>query len=66
MQCENNHVFLGVYIASDRTDVPEEFRGIGIRIEDDVLITKDGIEVLTEDCIKDPTELEMLIKSIKR
>lgn len=30
----------------------EEFRGIGIRIEDDVLCTNDGIEVLTKDCYK--------------
>lgn len=52
----------GVYIARDRKDVPEEFRGIGIRIEDDVLITSDNsVEILTERCIKDPTSLTQLI-----
>lgn len=45
----------GVYISHDRKDVPEEYRGIGIRIEDDVLITSDStVEVLTEKCVKDP------------
>lgn len=48
----------GMYIASDCMEVPAEFRGIGIRIEDDVLIT-DGrrVEVLTDECVKDPNEL---------
>lgn len=46
----------------DRLDVPKEFRGIGVRIEDDVLITNDRkVEVLTKDCIKDISELETLI-----
>jgi len=38
----------GLYVPQDAEDAPEEFRGIGIRIEDDVLITKDGNRVLTE------------------
>lgn len=41
--------------------VPAEFRGIGIRIEDDVLYKEDGIEVLTENCIKNVNQLENLI-----
>lgn len=36
----------GIYISAD-ADVPEEYRGIGIRIEDDILITSDGYENLT-------------------
>lgn len=49
----------GVYIGNDRTDVPAEFRGLGVRIEDDILITNDSkIEVLTESCIKQRTQLE--------
>lgn len=45
-------LFLGLYIPADCNEVHEEFRGIGIRIEDDVLCTNDGIEVLTKDCCK--------------
>ncbi|KAJ6637107.1 Xaa-Pro aminopeptidase 3 [Pseudolycoriella hygida] len=54
----------GIYISRDRKDVPEEFRGIGIRIEDDVLVTSDNnIEVLTKACVKDPTLLTQQIRS---
>lgn len=54
----------GIYIATDNTDVPAEFRGIGIRIEDDVLITSDRtIEVLTDECIKEPAALEALLSN---
>ncbi|XP_065365229.1 xaa-Pro aminopeptidase 3 isoform X3 [Calliphora vicina] len=53
----------GIYISQDRTDVPKEFRGIGIRIEDDILITNDNkVEVLTATCIKESTDLENLHK----
>lgn len=52
----------GIYIAANNTDVPPEFRGIGIRIEDDILMKEDGaIEVLTNNCIKDKSELKQLI-----
>ncbi|HEU4534947.1 MAG TPA: M24 family metallopeptidase [Polyangiaceae bacterium] len=37
----------GLYFSAGDTRVPEAFRGIGIRIEDDVLVTADGPEVLT-------------------
>lgn len=51
----------GMYIATDCKDVPAEFRGIGIRIEDDVLITSDRkVEVLTDECVKDPSALQEL------
>lgn len=43
-------------------DVPEEFRGIGLRIEDDVFVNKDlKIEVLTANCKKEPDELLKLL-----
>lgn len=50
----------GIYIPRDSTtaDVPEAFRGIGIRVEDSVLITPQGCQVLTEDLLKDPDEIE--------
>lgn len=53
----------GIYIAADNVDVPVEFRGMGIRIEDDVLITNErSIEVLTDECVKEPATLEALLK----
>lgn len=50
----------GIYIPHDSTtaDVPEAYRGIGIRVEDTVLITQQGCQVLTEGLIKDPDEIE--------
>jgi Xaa-Pro aminopeptidase len=37
----------GIYIGKDYDKVPAEWRGIGVRIEDDILVTKDGPENLT-------------------
>jgi Xaa-Pro aminopeptidase len=42
----------GLYVRSDETRVPKEYLGIGIRIEDDVLVTKSGARVLTEGAPK--------------
>lgn len=51
----------GIYIDEKRTDVPPEFRGIGIRIEDDILINEQGqVEVLTASCVKERRALEKL------
>ncbi|MDR2244099.1 MAG: aminopeptidase P N-terminal domain-containing protein [Burkholderiales bacterium] len=49
----------GCYIRADE-DVPAAFHNIGIRIEDDVLITKDGIDILTDDAPKSVAEVEAL------
>lgn len=44
----------GIYIAANRKNVPEEFRGLGVRIEDDCAILPDNsVEVLTRECVKD-------------
>jgi Xaa-Pro aminopeptidase len=54
----------GIYIANERTDVPEEFRGLGLRIEDDVMVTPDmKIEVLTSGCVKETNDLLNLLKN---
>lgn len=39
----------GLYFRADDLAVPEELRGIGVRIEDDILVTPDGAERLSED-----------------
>ncbi|MBT0727860.1 Xaa-Pro aminopeptidase [Rosenbergiella australiborealis] len=50
----------GLYIAPD-ANVPERYRGIGIRIEDDIVITETGHENLTEQVVKDPDAIEQLM-----
>ena len=53
----------GLYFGSWRTDVkiPKRYAGIGVRIEDDVLVTVDGPVVLTSSCPKEISELEAII-----
>ena len=48
----------GIYIAVGNTSVPPEYRGIGVRIEDDVLVTADGQRNLTADIPKSVSEIE--------
>ena len=50
----------GLYIAAD-ADVDERFRGIGVRIEDDILITPSGCENLSEHCPKTIAQIEQTI-----
>ncbi|MBA2816209.1 Xaa-Pro aminopeptidase [Candidatus Pantoea persica] len=55
----------GLYIAPD-ADVPPEYRGIGIRIEDDILITETGNENLTDSVVKDPEAIEALMAAARQ
>ena len=53
----------GLYFGSWRTDIeiPDRYSGIGIRIEDDVLITKNGPIILTSECPKEINDIEKLV-----
>jgi Xaa-Pro aminopeptidase len=48
----------GIYVAPDDQAAPEELRGIGVRIEDDILVTPEGHENLTQATPKEPREVE--------
>jgi len=50
----------GLYVAPDDESVEPRWRGIGIRIEDDVLVTASGHEILTRDVPRTPAEIEHL------
>jgi Xaa-Pro aminopeptidase len=52
----------GLYVAPDAEGVDERFRGIGVRIEDDVLVTDSGARVLTAGVPKQIGEIEALMK----
>ena len=51
----------GLYIAPDDKSVAAKWRGIGIRTEDDVLVTKDGNCVLTDKLARSADEIEALM-----
>ena len=53
----------GLYVAPDDEKAPKRLRGIGIRIEDDVLVTKAGREVLTAAAPKSIDEIESIVGS---
>lgn len=51
----------GIYFPPEQTAVPAAYRGIGIRIEDDVLVTRKGNEVLTAAVPKSRQEIESMM-----
>jgi len=55
----------GIYI-SPEADVPVQYKGIGVRIEDNILITEYGNKILTAAAPKEIIEIENLMNSHKR
>ena len=51
----------GIYISASNMDVQEKWRGLAVRIEDNLLITKTGCEQLTSDVPKKRDEIERLM-----
>jgi Xaa-Pro aminopeptidase len=52
----------GIYIPADADSIAADFRGFGIRIEDDVLVTESGCEVMTKNVPEEIEDIEKLMK----
>ena len=55
----------GIYIRKEDTSVSKKYRGIGIRIEDNILVTKSGCENLSEGIAKTVEEIEAMCGSVE-
>jgi Xaa-Pro aminopeptidase len=64
-QIEENMVFTvepGLYIPATDTSVPAQFRGIGVRIEDNIRVTSNGSEIFTSAAPKEISDIEKAMK----
>ncbi|MGD9486257.1 aminopeptidase P family protein [Streptomyces sp. TRM70308] len=55
----------GLYFQSDDLTVPEEYRGIGVRIEDDILVTEDGNRNLSDALPRTSADVEAWMASLR-
>ncbi len=55
-----------LYIAQDNTKAAKKWRGIGIRIEDDVVVTRDGYDILSKGVPKTREEIEQLMAQARQ
>lgn len=53
----------GLYVRTDDKQAPEALRGMGVRIEDDIVITEAGCENLNQALPKAPQEVEALVRA---
>ena len=51
----------GIYVAADNDSVDAKWRGIGVRIEDDVVVTRKGPDILSKNAPKTVSEVEQLL-----
>ncbi|MET9478751.1 aminopeptidase P family protein [Streptomyces sp. NPDC006638] len=56
----------GLYFQADDTTVPEEYRGIGVRIEDDLVVTEDGNRNLSAGLPRQADEVEAWMAALKK